>query len=274
MTQQVVFQRGGQLVKRELPDPAAYVWKEIAWGEHYCLFTPAYWVSQVWMHQPEEGSINPYYSQRSLPEEVVFCMLSGFGITAELAGAAFQACRQHGLIERRSRNPEDWADVLRMPLTLLGRHVHYRYPNQKAKFLADAMGLIDDGQLDSSCGRTLRNSLLRIKGCGPKTAGFIARNYLDADDVAILDIHVIRAGLLMGLFSQSDKVESDYADMERRYLEFCGALQVRPSLFDCVVWDQMRILGDCAIEAVNFKLGNKATNIAGTGRPRQLALAL
>ncbi|MDZ3993341.1 hypothetical protein PspTeo4_24872 [Pseudomonas sp. Teo4] len=43
-------------------------------------------------------------------------------------------------------------------------------------------------------GRALRDWLLELPGIGYKTASWVARNWLDADDVAILDIHILRAG--------------------------------------------------------------------------------
>jgi len=274
VTQTVVFQLAGKMVQRELPDPDVRVWNDIAWGEHYFLFTPAYWVSHVWMNQLDAIERSPYFSQRSLAEEIAFCLLSGFGITAELAGAAFQSCRARGLIENRCTEPGAWAEALKSPLRLGSKQVRYRYPNQKAKFLADAMSYLKADRIECSNGRALRNSLLQIKGCGHKTAGFIARNYLDSDEVAILDIHVVRAGLLLDLFSEHDKVDSAYEDMERRYLEFCGAIQVRPSVLDCVVWSQMRTLGTCALDAVKFKFGQPFGKSPRSQKLRQLTLAM
>lgn len=274
MSQHVVFQLAGELVRRELPDPDVPAWNDVTWGEHYCLFTPSYWVSQIWMNQYDVAESSPYRSQRSLAEEIAFCMLSGFGITAELAGAAFQACRGSGLIERLCTDPEAWSEVLRTPLSLNGRAVRYRYPKQKAKFLADAMSHLAAQRIDSSSGIALRNSLLKVQGCGRKTAGFIARNYLDSDEVAILDIHVIRACLILGVFSEQDKVETCYEDMEQRYLGFCRSIGVRPSVLDCVLWSQMRTLGACAIEAVKFKFGHPPDQAPRVREPRQLTLAI
>lgn len=274
MTQEVVFQIEGKVIQRELPDPDVRVWKDIVWGEHYCLFTPAYWVSHVWMNQLDVVASSPYFSQRSLAEEVTFCMLSGYGVTAELAGAAFQSCRRHGLIEEHCADPDQWAAVLKLPLAMGDRQVQYRYPNQKAKFLADAMRNLRAGRVDCSSGRALRDSLLKINGCGRKTAGFIARNFLDSDEVAILDIHVVRAGLLLDLFSEQDRVENAYDEMEQRYIDFCKAIQVRPSILDCVVWSQMRTLGSCAIDAVKYKQGQSLDNQPRARKPHQLTLAM
>jgi endonuclease III len=46
---------------------------------------------------------------------------------------------------------------------------------------------------------------MSLPGIGPKTASWIARNWLDADDVAILDIHIMRVGQVIGLFPLSKR---------------------------------------------------------------------
>jgi thermostable 8-oxoguanine DNA glycosylase len=88
---------------------------------------------------------------------------------------------------------------------------------------------------------------MTIRGIGPKTASWITRNWLGCDQVAILDIHIIRAGLLIGLFKVDQKVERDYEAMEARFLAFAKALDVRPSLLDAVMWRSMRKLGRTSV---------------------------
>ena len=68
-------------------------------------------------------------------------------------------------------------------------------------------------------------------------------NWLDSDEVAILDIHVLRAGELIGLFDRGYSLPRDYERLERRFLEFCEALGVRASLMDAIIWTEMRQLG-------------------------------
>ena len=255
MTQEVVYLADGRVVRRQLPHPNSVVLDGVRWGRYERIFTPAYWVSQVWMHQLDVPAASPFHSQGPLAEEVVFCMLSGFGVKAEVARAAFWACRDQGLIESRCTDPNSWSAVLGRLLAVNGRMARYRYPNQKARYLADAMTKLRAGVIDTRSGRALRDSLLRIKGCGRKTAGFIARNYLDTDDVAILDIHVVRAGLLMDVFSPGDRVDRDYDRMEQRFVDFCRAAGVRPATLDCIIWQQMREMGSYVLDAVRYKSG-------------------
>ncbi|MGE6494445.1 hypothetical protein ACQKFX_07750 [Cupriavidus metallidurans] len=274
MTQVVRYWVGEAEFERQLPAAENFVAPGIVWGEHWRPFTPAYWISQVWMNGLDDKPHAPYHGHGSLAEEIAFCLLSGYGVTAELATAAYDACAQAGLIRSLNTDANDWCEVLKSPLVLAGRTALYRYPNQKSKYLADAMKKISEGHIDTSGGKILRDSLMRINGIGAKTAGFIARNFLDSDEVAILDIHILRAGLLCGFFQPEQKVETQYFEMEAQYIEFCRAIRVRPAVLDCVIWDQMRTLGRFALDAIKCKFD--PSYVVPKPRPlhHQLALSL
>ncbi len=89
-------------------------------------------------------------------------------------------------------------------------------------------------------GRALRDWLTSIPGIGHKTASWIARNWLCADDVAILDIHILRAGLLAGFFPGDLTVERDYLKLEQIFLEFSEAMGVKASELDALIWYEMQ----------------------------------
>lgn len=274
MSQFVTYWIADEVITRELPDAGDFVMPDVAWGEFSNLFTPAYWVSQLWMAGLDSQKTSPYRAQGSLAEEITFCMLGGFGITAELATAAFQACKAAGLIDQLNVSSKDWTEILREPIAVMGRSVKYRYPNQKAIYLAEAMDFLRRDTPDLSSGRGLRDSLLKIRGVGPKTAGWVARNFLDSDDVAILDIHLIRAGQLCNLYTVQQKVEREYFEMEARYIDFCQALSVRPAVIDCLIWDQMRILGDVPLNALRYKTVKNFDSSASERQNLQYSLAI
>jgi thermostable 8-oxoguanine DNA glycosylase len=92
--------------------------------------------------------------------------------------------------------------------------------------------------------------LLTFPGIGPKTASWITRNSLHSDDVAILDIHIIRAGLLMGLFSPKHSVQRDYFDMEARLVAFAHSAGVSLSRFDSIIWCYMRQMHEMVMNAL------------------------
>jgi len=232
-----------RVVEREMPQADVELLPGIRWGDPWVLFTPAYWLAQAWMSELDTKPICRYRSRHGIVSELGFCLLGGYGITAELATAVFNRCSQAGLFARRESRIEAWAAELSALFQVGARCVRYRYPNQKARFLASAMTYVQTHSLREDSGRALRDQLLDIKGVGYKTASWISRNVLDTDDVAILDVHIIRAGRLCGLFSQKHRVERDYLDMEERFLAFCDKLKLRPASLDCLIWDQMRAAG-------------------------------
>jgi hypothetical protein len=85
--------------------------------------------------------------------------------------------------------------------------------------------------------------LMTLSGVGPKTASWIVRNYLGSPVVAIIDIHVRRAGQAAGFFDPGWKLPADYFLLERAFLGFAKAAQVAPPELDACIWEQMRQLG-------------------------------
>ncbi|WP_148650149.1 8-oxoguanine DNA glycosylase [Lysobacter capsici] len=253
MMRKVALPIGETCAERLMPSADEDLMPGVKWGDPWVVFTPAYWLSQAWMLQLEEMGSSSYRARQGLVEELVFCLLGGFGITAELATAAFEACEQTGVIERRETDPDVWTQILLQPLDIGGRKVRYRYPNQKAKFLAAAMQRISDLRLEGVDSKSARDQLLLLPGVGYKTASWVVRNVFDSDEVAILDIHLIRAGLLCGLFNDKDRVEKDYLSMEARFLRFSSALGLRPAALDCLIWDGMREAGDLPLQLLSVQ---------------------
>lgn len=75
---------------------------------------------------------------------------------------------------------------------------------------------------------------------GPKTASWIVRNLRGSDEVAILDVHVIRACRAMNLFPDVVSLPRDYDGLEARFLSFADRIGVKPSLLDAVMWTEVR----------------------------------
>jgi thermostable 8-oxoguanine DNA glycosylase len=233
------FLKGDELLSRETPDPEAEVMPDIRWGRFDVLFTPAYWMTQYWIR---EGSI-PAFGHRlgsTFEEEVIACLLGGHGIPAEVGIAAFHRLRDRGVFESLSCSYELLSAHLKEPLIVGERRVTYRFWSQKARYIEAALHSLRTEVVPMESSVLLRDYLMCLPGVGPKTASWIVRNWLHSNEVAILDIHVIRAGLLMNLFSSEDKVEKDYMKMERRFLSFVKALEVEASHLDALFWNEMR----------------------------------
>lgn len=257
MSQILTYWRDEQQFTRELPDENQKLINGVCWGEHWRIFTPAYWFSQYIMRDLDKESHSYYKARKGLFDEIVFCLLGGFGVKAELAIAAFEHCTREGLVDSLEPDEKNWAACLSKPLTVNNKKIKYRYPNQKARYIANAARYLRCHKLDGLNGKKLRNSLLEITGIGPKTAGWIARNCTDTDDVAILDIHLVRAGVICGVFSPDQNVSRNYFEMESQFVTFCNALGARTAIIDCLIWDQMREMGKVALTAYKYACQQK-----------------
>src|SRR4051812_1246196 len=84
----------------DLPNANEEVMPGIRWGSFDEFFTPAYWVSQLWMLSDDPVALS-YRLGTNLKEEAAACMLGGHGITAEMCLAAYDALRERGLLAKR-----------------------------------------------------------------------------------------------------------------------------------------------------------------------------
>jgi thermostable 8-oxoguanine DNA glycosylase len=240
MTQRAAVFLEQTAVHLELPSATNEVIPGVPWGAIEAFPTPAYWAFQV-MARRVNGTSVRYRIGDTLVEEVAACLLGGHGIPASVGLAAFRHLKRRGLLslERGVPTEADLLAQLSTPMELEGRLVLYRFAKQKARYLHAAFSRLAEGPAPTLTGRQLRDWLLPIQGVGPKTASWIARNWLDADDVAILDIHILRAGMLGGFFEQGLTVERDYLKLEQQFLAFARGLGVRASELDALMWLEM-----------------------------------
>lgn len=224
-------------IQLELPPPDEFLLNGIRWGAVDAFPTPAYWQCQV-IARRLVGHPAQYKLGRSLTEEVAACLLGGHGIPASVGIAAYEKLRMLGAFNETIPSEEQIEAWLREPLNVEQRQVRYRFAAQKARYLAAAIPIIQSAP-EFASGKQLRSWLMQIPGIGPKTGSWIARNWLDADDVAILDIHIMRVGQVIGLFPREFTVERHYFELEALFLEFSQSLDVRASELDAVIWYEM-----------------------------------
>lgn len=222
-----------------LPPREAEVMPGVTWGSPEYFNTPAYWVVRC---QWEDDNPDYVAGNGDLLREVAFCLLGGFGIKYEVNTAAFRRLDERGLF--RASGPHvaeatirDW---LLEPLSVAGRRVRYRFPNQRARRLTRMLDFFQKNDFSALDAAALRTSLLTIEGVGPKTASWIVRNCLGSDEVAIIDVHLGRACRSMRVFPQEYSLPRDYEELEARFLRFSKALNVRPSVLDAVIWSEFR----------------------------------
>ena len=252
-TQQVCSYREGELVHLTLPAADRRIsGHDIQWGAVEEIGSPAYWTAQAWMWELEEP--DHYRLGRSLREEVLACILGGYGIPAEVGLAAY--ARLRAVPGEHLRDHATAEALLNEPLTVAGRSVRYRFARQKARHVSGSMAGLD--MIDAEApDRHLRDALVGLPGVGPKTASWIVRNWRGSDRVSILDVHIVRACRALGIFHQSWRVERHYTQMEDAYLAFAQAVGARASILDSVIWMTMRRLPLSIIETMISKTGCK-----------------
>lgn len=227
----------GAVQRLELPSSSAYLMPGVRWGAFDELLTPAYWRGQVWQHE----AIGGYREQRlgsNLIEEVCACLLGGYGMPAEVGLAAFARLRDEKLLEG-TPTPAQVEYILAQPLIIRSVPRSYRFPRQKARYLSACLHLLA-GFEEPTSDIELRDSLATLPGIGNKTASWVVRNYRTSNNVAVIDVHILRAGQHVGLFDLSWRPQRHYQLLEDQFLRFCGALDVAPSMLDGLIWDYMR----------------------------------
>ena len=130
-------------------------------------------------------------------------------------GRHLSGLRDEGLLSGQA-GTDELERALTKPFKVANSSRKYRFARQKAKYLCGAINAVR-ALSPTRDGRQLRSQLTGITGIGPKTASWIVRNHLGSDDVAILDVHIIRAGVAAGVFPAT-------ADPARNYFTLGAAL--------------------------------------------------
>jgi thermostable 8-oxoguanine DNA glycosylase len=178
-----------------------------------------------------------------LEQEVVFCLLGGFGVTAEVAHAAHRAVMPLLTV---GDEPDAAAIemILRQPLRPDGGR--YRFPHQRATRVAAAVRELRSTSIPVDPAE-LHRRLLQLPGVGLKTAAWIMRNHTGSDDFAIIDIWIVRSLTRNGVFRSDWNVRQHYSRYESTFLSYAEQGRVRPAALDACIWEQARRAGLHAI---------------------------
>ncbi|AGH94317.1 hypothetical protein [Pseudobdellovibrio exovorus] len=204
-------------------------------GKDINFGSAAYWIYQ-WHSNPEKIQ----KTGRSLSQEILACMLGGYGITGELSNAYYEKITSQ-VSDLSSLNSSTLEAILRSPVLINGRNVKYRYPTQKARQISAALNEASAKHWENLAPLALRESLLNLTGIGLKTASWIVRNYTASDEVAIIDIHLHRAGVLAGFFLPEWTPTKHYKLMESAFISFSKKFNLSASGLDLLIWNHMRI---------------------------------
>lgn len=221
------------------PDQNKELLPGLKWGTCHQLFTPAFWKLQYLMN-PFPNDDNTHQIGDSLLEEVVQCILGGYGIPSEMGSIAFERLKIRKLI-RHLVSFDSILEALSEPFFMsTNKLARYRFAKQKSLYIYELLNRSDLNNIPCDSDLSLREWLMNLNGIGPKTASWITRNWLRSEQVAILDIHLLRAGMITGFFKKDLNINTQYFELEKEFLVFCKKLEVRPSDMDAIIWNYMK----------------------------------
>jgi N-glycosylase/DNA lyase len=208
--------------------------RDVHWGHTWEHGTAAYWLEAARRSARPEEPLRHQLTE-SLYDEVALCMLGGFGMPYELGLAAFEALRDDLL--RHDPTPSNSAieKILLRPLSVGDSVRRYRFPHQRATRLSAALRHLhaSDAPTDPL---EIRDWLTGAPGIGLKTASWIVRNRWPDAAVAILDVHVIRAGVRATVFPDGTRIASAYHRLEALFVAWAQVEEVRPADLDATIW--------------------------------------
>jgi N-glycosylase/DNA lyase len=238
-------------ITKTLPNEQSEVLPGIPWGDCCQLFTPAFWKLQYAVYTSGGTIHNDHKLGKNIIEEVIACLLGGYGIPAEIGLMAFDRLKTEGLIHPGVNHSLIFKALSTPFISENNKSTTYRFYNQKSKFISEFLNRDDLNSISINNDIQLREWLLTVNGIGLKTASWITRNWLSSDNVAILDIHLLRAGKLTGFFEDISNVNRDYFSLEAKYLSFCKALDVAAANLDALIWDYMKKNNRFALKALD-----------------------
>lgn len=197
--------------------------------------------------------LTPSFACEDLKHELLFCLLGGFGVSYEHGRSAATVVREldpFGAGWRDDELTQEISQVLRQPQFEPRRRDgslrSYRFPKRKAAVIVRARRwLLENASLAEQLqamrtSKERRDILQSCPGIGPKTASWLLRNLGLGADLAIIDVHILRALAESGRVPESTRLPRDYDAAERAFLNWCDELHAPPAAFDLFVWHWQR----------------------------------
>lgn len=121
-----------------------------------------------------------------------------------------------------------------------------RFPNRKAQYIIEALkkfpGIYGEVQKLHTRPRELREWLVKnVKGYGYKEASHFLRNIGIDEDMAILDVHILRTLRENGLIGEDEGQTGgvspkQYLSIEKKFCELAVKLGLKPAELDIAIW--------------------------------------
>jgi N-glycosylase/DNA lyase len=201
------------------------------------------------------------YSEAQLWFELVSCIL-GSRVRYETSHECGRHLETEGLLdigvilkdkETAKRNISSELNKSMYPPKINGKMSRYPFPDSKATFIVETCdGIYGKGKttIKSILGNSedefkARDLLINIcLGIGPKQASLFLRNISYAENLAILDIHIIKYMKFLGLFegNRDSLTLHRYVVNEKEMLSYANSINKKLSHLDLAIWIVMRVV--------------------------------
>ena len=186
-------------------------------------------------------------------DELLFCLLGGYGITEEHGRSAWQAVRRLEPFSEVWRDDDLFTRVMATlerpqfePRRADGSLRRYRFPKRKAAIIVKARGWVHSRKPLDECllywddPKDRRRILLECPGLGLKSASWLLRNLGMGDGLAVLDVHLVRALQDAKRIANEIRLPRDYYAVEQAFLDWCHELNAPSAAFDLFIWEWQR----------------------------------
>ena len=142
--------------------------------------------------------------------------------------------------------------ILSSAIEIEGHLIKYRFPNAKSKYIAyNLIYLQEIGGLKSLLSQTDEIAKLRaffvkeIKGIGPKQSSHFLRNVGYTNEVAVLDVHILRymhiQGIIEETYTKAIGTLKQYEKLETLLIDFLKYMKYPIGFVDQAIWIVMRV---------------------------------
>lgn len=142
--------------------------------------------------------------------------------------------------------------ILSTALEIEESSIKYRFPNTKAKYIAyNLLYLQSCGGLKKLLSQTGDIAKIRaffvkeIKGIGPKQSSHFLRNVGYSNDLAVLDVHILRymeiQGIISDTYNKAIGTLKQYEKLEALLIEFLRYMKYPIGFIDQAIWIVMRV---------------------------------
>ncbi len=166
----------------------------------------------------------------------MFCLLGGSGIRAESARAARRL-----VVDLLAENPAATAEAIeeRLREPLPGGLGHYRFPEQRSKYIAASLAQLRS-ETPPRDPLELKRYLKGLHGVGPQKAAHIVRNLTGSAEVAIVSAVLVRALTRAGISRPEWSAQRHYTRHEEAFLQYAAHGRVQPGALDLCIWEKTR----------------------------------